>query len=158
MTKLDGISYPKLFDFIIFMESESIVNEMLEYPMMPLYVVQKLLGKDIPHSITTRGPFGITQIFLADYLTTDADDFASAKVIKSGLVRVLPRLKSIPLFDVVAIMNWFERKGSKASSFEQLYDNYYGPYDGKPLSDVQARRVEYYCKRFPSDDQFWLNS
>jgi hypothetical protein len=139
------------------MESESIIKEMLEYPMLPLYVCQKLLGADVPHSITTRGPLGITNIFLEDYLTVSSEDFASARVMHRGLVEQIPALRSIPLFDVVAVMNWYERKGSQASTLHELYDLYYGPYDGKKLTDTQAKRVDTYWSKYPGDDDYWLN-
>lgn len=158
MTKLDGISFPKLFDFIAFMESESIINEMLSNPMLPLYVVQKLLGRDMSYKMTTRGPLGITQIFLEDYMTRDNDDYASAKVVKAGLVERIPQLKSIPLFDIVAIMNWFDKFGDVSDTWEHLYDNYYGPYDGKPLLESQLRRVGEYLSKFPDDDDYWLTT
>lgn len=156
LTSFNGASATKLLDFLAFMESESVVREMLALPNMPLFIVKKLQGSKVSHHVDARGPFGLTNIFMQDYLTTSQTSIDAARLIKGQLVGILPNLVVVPVYDIAAILNWYEKFGPEVSSWEELYDKYYGPYDGKPLSKAQVRRVQEYFQSYPAESSFWL--
>jgi hypothetical protein len=156
---MKSVTFGRLIDFLFFMESESIAANALKFPESTLFLQHLMRGNKVDLKWSAIGPFCITNIFFKDHLKpVAASDVSVVSIYRRELAALHPDFANVPLYQLLTIYHWFNKIGHDAPSFEELYDRYYGPYDGKALTAVQKRRVDSYVDKYVNKDTYFSRS
>jgi len=145
----------RIADMILYMESGTMLDTLLDQPFLPTFDMYMLKGIDVGTNDSGKGPFQMTNAFLKDYYPKGKAQPDRAIELIHLLAKENEKASNIPVYQIMTLIGFIDR--FPEDKLEVIYDKYFMPFDHKPLFAKQLARVNNYIRDYYNEDIYFIS-